>query len=117
METHTPSLTVSTRSSAQPFCQMAHEVKEEVALRNADDLIADHNEQGESLGAGETEPIGDGATEVLCPSTGINFESLQRSRAAKMEQTVGKFCGLVFWEITALSLSEKEFIQNSLWTD
>ena len=37
-------LTLTAAGSAEPLCQMAHKVKEEVALRDTDDLVADHNE-------------------------------------------------------------------------
>lgn len=57
--------TISGSGSPQPLRQVADKVKEEVALRDADDLVADHNEQGEPLGTGETESLGDGAAEIL----------------------------------------------------
>lgn len=57
--------TVSCFGSPQPLRQMADKVKEEVALGDADDLVADHNEQGEPLGTGKAESLGDGAAEIL----------------------------------------------------
>ena len=72
MHTYTHSvsvaLTISTASPPQPLRQVTDKVKEEVALRDTDDLITDHNEQGEPLGAEETQTLGYCTAEVSGPS-------------------------------------------------
>ena len=65
---------------------MTNKVKEEVALRDTNDLITDHNEQGEPLGAGEPEAVSYSIAEVFGPSAGINFKCLRVQRALINEE-------------------------------
>ena len=58
-------LTISCPRSTEPLGQMADEIEKEVALWDADDLVADHNEQGETLCTGEAQPVGNGVAEIF----------------------------------------------------
>ena len=59
-------LTVSGRSSLlNPVCEVADKVKEEVALRNTDDLVGDLDKQTKALAGPKVEPLGDVLAEIF----------------------------------------------------
>ena len=68
--------TISGSCSAKPFSQVTDKIEEEVTLRNTDDFVADHNEQGEPLGIGKAEPVGNCAAEIFGSRAGVNLKCL-----------------------------------------
>ena len=61
-----------------PVSEVPHEIEEKVSFRNRDDLVSNLDEEREALRTLEVEAVGDGGTEVLGSSRGVNFESFVR---------------------------------------
>ena len=56
---------------------MADEVKEEISLRDADDLVSDLHKQAEALACPQVESLANILTEILGSGGRINLKSLK----------------------------------------
>ena len=55
---------------------MSDKVEEEVPLRDRDDFVCNFDEERESLGRSEVQPLADRGAKVFGPGAGVNLERL-----------------------------------------
>ena len=71
-------LTVSVGPGLQnPLSQVPDEVKEELVLRDAEDLVGDLDEEAEPLAGDEVEPLDDSLAEVPGSGAGLHQGGLE----------------------------------------
>ena len=71
-------LTISSRTGfLDPVSQVADKIKEEISLRDADDLVSDLYKETEALAGPQVESLPNILTEILGSGGGINLKSLK----------------------------------------
>ena len=71
-------LTISGRTGfLDPICEVTHEIKEEISLRNADNFVSNFNKQTEALAGSQVQSLPNILTEILGSCRRINLKGLK----------------------------------------